>query len=206
MRFRHVSNNQGIVLLTTLMLTLIFFLIIIVLLYTVLQGTSQSGLFKRYETALQASHGGLEVFGKEVVSKTVGNGWATFYNSLPIAYQNLVAVRDAACFQEKLTKKTADWSIADCSNTITDLALYDVRFRLQGNAGQPNFVVDIKVVDSVIGNTDTSGIQLEGTAVVGINTGAITPQQIPYQYRLEVVGKRETNPDENARLSALYYY
>jgi len=217
---RYANNNKGIALITALMFTVISLLIIIVIIYIVTQGVVISGFQKRYETALDASHGGLEIVTKEfipqiirdasdpngAVSSIALSNYVTNQLSGYTYYQAMITRQATdACFTDKLTKLTNNWNGA-CDKQVDNLrTAFDVSFRLNGMAGRPNFVVYTKIVDTVPGNTSTSGIELEGDAVVG-TSAVLSPPHKPYQYRIEVRAEREANPDENSNLSALYLF
>jgi hypothetical protein len=82
----------------------------------------------------------------------------------------------------------------------------DMTFRLSGSPGASDYIVYAKIVDTVAGNTDTSGLDLivEGGST-GNNPGVQT-QKNPYLFRVELLGERISNPDERSRLSVLYAY
>lgn len=209
---KYIKNENGIALVTALLITLISLAIIMAVVYFVTQGTKVSSLEKRYKTALEASHGGLEVITKDIIPQTIGGTAITsIISALPPTYKSMFVMNPGlpdvvTCFTDKMTKSTVDWA-AGCSTTITDVkTTYDFRVTLNGIAPQPNFTAYTKIVDSVKGNTDTSGLILEGTGVVESGSGVVTPQHFPYTYRIEVQGERQNNPDERANLSALYAY
>ena len=208
----HLKNKQGIALITALLLTLIGLAVILAALHFVTQGTILSGMHKRYSTSLEAAHGGVEIIAKEIIPKTIAG--TTMLQSLG-SYGDLVSYQVSDnCFIEKMTKATANWDSSLCTadNTSLDLKksdgtnIADVTLTLLGTAPQPNFKVYTKIVDTVPGNSDTSGLVLEGFGVVESGSGIVTPQHFPYTYRVEVQGERETNPDERANISVLYAY
>jgi hypothetical protein len=200
------KDERGIALVTALLLTLIGLAIILAALYFVTQGTMMSGLQKRYATALEASHGGLEILTQNIIPKTIGG---TYLSSLAISGVLNAGVSDT-CFNAKLTTATNSWfSSGSCNsagNDLNPLNFPDITLTLNGGVNQSNLLVSIKIVDTQPGNTDTSGISLLGSGVVGSQSGIITPQHVPYMYRLEVEGQRQTDPDEKANLSAVYAY
>ena len=75
---------------------------------------------------------------------------------------------------------------------------------LQATTGSP-FTVYTKIVDTVPGNSDISGLQLEGSGVAE-SSSLLRPQQIPYIYRIEIQGERKDNPTAQANLEVLYAY
>ncbi len=217
------KNEKGIALVTALLLTLIGLAIIMAALYFVTRGTTLSGFQKRYQTSLEASHGGVDIVTKEFIPKAIGGTLLTTFGdyggfvSYPVSSTinticptcpatNYTSLNDLnTCFTDKLTKATSDWG-ATCSTTFDPKSSPDVVLTLSGAASQPDFNVYAKIVDTVPGNSSTSGIELDGAGVVDSNSGIITPQHFPYIYRLEVQGERKNNPDERANLSAVYAY
>lgn len=197
-----IKNERGIALLTSLLLTLITLAMILVALYMVTSGTKISGLFKSYRTGVEASYGAADLITKDFIpQKITGITLVTLGT-----YGGRVAygVTDA-CFTTKLTSLTATWGL--CSSTLDPTDTPDITFTLTAAAGAP-YTVDAKIVDTTAGNTDTSGLNLIGAGVVegGGGSGIITPQHIPFMYRIEVQGQRQSNPDERASLSLLYGY
>jgi len=193
-------NERGVALVTVLLLALIGLGITLAALYMVGRGIQISGLFKRYETALEASHGAADFVVKEFIPNKIGEvPLATLGNYGGIVAYNI----DDACFTNKLTLPTASWGCSDTSLDPTNSP--DMTLTLAATGGTP-FRVFTKIVDTVPGNTSTSGIMLEGMGVVESGSGIITPQHFPYMYRIEVRGERQTNPDERANLSVLYAY
>lgn len=197
----YCDNEKGIALVTALLLTLIGLAIILAAVYFVMQGTKASGFQKRYATAFEASNGGVEIMTKEIITKTIGG---TVLSSLGTYGGVLAANVTDACFTTKMTTATNSWGA--CNSSLDPTASPDITLTLNGTGGSANFVVYTKVVDTVVGNTDTSGISLQGAGVVQSSAGIITPQHFPYIYRVEVQAQRQTNPDEKSDLSALYAY
>lgn len=206
---KYYNNEKGIALVTALLLTLIGLAIILAAVYFVTQGTKGSGFQKRYATALEASNGGVEIITKEIIPKTIGgtplSALGNYNNMLS---ENAPTAAEDSCFTVKLTTATSSWSTAcNVNNSSLDPTVSpDMTLTLNGVAPQPNYVVFTKIVDTIPGNTDTSGISLQGSGVVQGSAGIITPQHFPYIYRIEVQGQRQTNPDEKANLSAVYAY
>ena len=199
---KYYDDERGIALVTALLLTLIGLAIILAAVYFVMQGTKVSGFQKRYATALEASNGGVEIITKEIIGKTIGGAGLSTLGT----YGNMLLpnVSDG-CFNTKLTTATNSWGACNVGG-LTAASNADIILTLNGAGGSANFTVYTKVVDTVVGNSDTSGISLQGSGVVQSSSGIITPQHFPYIYRVEVTGQRQTNPDEKAELSAVYAY
>jgi len=207
---RYLKNKDGVALMMALILSVIALAIVSALLYFVVQSTEISGFQKRYRTAHEAAKGSIELITKEIISGTIGGDPLSSLGS----YGGLVKIdpgRDN-CFRSKLTTPVQNWDCKckDCEQSLDpdDLRkVPDVTFSLPAVPPQPNFAVYGKIVDTVPGNTDTSGLELDADiSVVGSGSGLITPMHYPYMYRIEVLSERETNPDERAQFSVLYAY
>jgi hypothetical protein len=213
---RILSNERGVALVTAMMLTLISLAIVLAALYFITQQTQLSAAGKRYRTALDAAHGGVEVFTKEVIPQLF-NGYSTGQISASFngpnpspALQNLslAMTTSTLCMSDKLNQNTSGW--AHCptdTNRLDPKTLYDARFTLRGLPLQPGFNVYAKLVDTKKGNSDTTGFELldSGAGVTGTSSG-VSPKHIPAIYRIEVQGEREKNPLERAKLTVLYAY
>jgi len=197
-----VLNEKGIALVMVLILSLIAFAIISALIYFLTQSTVVSAIQKRYRTALEASHGGVEFTTKEIIPQTIPG---TTLSSLG-TYAGLMSVQVTdACFAAKLTSLPPNWP-GGCSSTLDPKPSPDITLTLLGVPPQPNFNVFVKVVDTALGNSDRSGLELEGLGVVESGAGMITPKHSPYIYRIELQAERAGTPDERSNLSALYAY
>jgi len=201
---RYLENKEGVALMMALILSVITLAIVSALLYFVVQSTEISGFQKRYRTAQEAAKGSIELITKEIISGTIGGDSLSSMDS----YRGLVRVEPGrdTCFSSKLIGQVANWH-ASCDKSMDPKNVPDVTFSLPGVPPQPNFAVYGKIVDTVPGNTDTSGLELDvDISVVGSGSGLITPMHYPYMYRIEVLSERETNPDERAQFSVLYAY
>jgi len=200
-----LKNNQGIALVTSLMLTLISLTIVMALLYVVTQGIRVSGQHKKYSTALDASYGGSDILVKDVMPLILQNySSAGLTTAISTAFGSVVVLNsDPSCFRSKLTTVTANWP-SGCSNAPNPKSSPDVTMTLQSTTGNP-FRVYSKIVDTIPGNSDTSGLQLEGSGVAE-SSSLLTPQSFPYIYRMEVQGEKQTGATAQANIEVLYAY
>ena len=206
MNIKCLNNEKGIALVTALILTLISLTIIMALLYMITAGTKLSGAQKRYKSSLEASQGGAEILLKDIIPTVMRNySSSTLVTQVQNDFSAVTLQVDSAqnCLQAKLTRPSSQWP-AGCSNTSNPKESPDISFNLQATTGN-SFVVYTKIVDTVKGNTDVSGLQLEGAGVAE-SSPVLTPQHFPYIYRLEVQGERATNAKEQANISVLYAY
>jgi hypothetical protein len=201
-----INNKKGVALVTALMLTLISMGIIMALLTMITAGTKLTGAQKRYRTAMEAAHGGSEVAIKDIIPLILRNySTSTLITQLQTDFSSigLQVATNQACLQAKLSKSSSQWP-AGCSSAMSPKQSPDMSFTLQATAGDP-YRVYAKIVDTVSGNSDLSGLQLEGAGVAE-SSPVLTPQHFPYLYRVEVQGERSANAREQANISALYAY
>jgi len=201
-----IRNKDGIVLVTSLMLTLISLTIVMALLYMVTQGVKSSGQLRKYRTAVEASYGGTDILVKDIMPTIMQNySSSSFKTTMEGAYTgvNLQMLSDPKCIQKKLSKNTASWP-SGCSNTPNPKQSPDMQITLNSTSGSP-FIVSSKIVDTVAGNSDTSGLQLEGSGVAE-SSSLLTPQHIPFIYRMEIQGERQGNSTAQANIEVLYAY
>jgi len=201
-----VSNNKGVALVTSLMLTLISLTIVMALLYMITRGTQMSAQNKKYKTSLEATYGGTEIVTKDVFPLVLRNYSSTALNaqiSSNFGSINMTVVTTQNCLQSKLTKATANWP-SGCSNVPDPKKSPDMTFSLSAVTGSP-FIVYSKIIDTAIGNSDLTGLQLEGAGVAE-GSSVLTPQHFPYIYRLEVQGERQSNATAQANIEVLYAY
>jgi len=201
-----LKNNEGIALVTSLMLTLISLTIVMAVLYMVTLSVHQSGQLKKYRTALDASYGGSEIMVSDILPVVLQNYSSTsLVGTVEGTFSgvNLAVVTTQKCLQSKLTKNTSGWS-TDCDTSMEPKKSPDMSFTLQAASGNP-FIVYSKIVSTVVGNSDTGGLQLEGAGVAE-SSSLLTPQHFPYIYTMEVQGERQNNPTTKANIEVLYAY
>lgn len=204
-----LRSQDGIALVTSLMLTLISLTIVMALMYMMTFGTKASGLYKKYKTSLDATYGGTEIYTKDILPMILRN-----YSS-PSLVSDLVSSTSGFgaiglhvnttqnCLQSKLTKSTANWSSV-CDSSPSASKNPDMSFNLQASSGNP-YTVYSKIVDTTIGNSDVSGLQLEGSGVAEGST-VLTPQHFPYVYRVEIQGQHQNSQGAQANVEVLYAY
>lgn len=203
---RLMNQEQGFALVTSLMMTFISLVIVMAVFYMITQNVQRTGAFKRYKTALEASYGGTDIIVKEIVPLVLQNitDPKTFLETqYGGTLTNFSVATTSTCMIDKLTKETSQWG-STCSTTTSAKSGPDMTFQLQATGGRP-YTVYSKIIDTVNGNTDISGLQLGGAGVAE-SSSIITPQHIPYVYRMEVQTERSTNATEQANLSVVYAY
>jgi hypothetical protein len=217
---KRMNNEKGIALVTALMLTLISLTIVLTLLYLVNQGITTTASQKRYRNSLEAAHGGIDVFAREVIP-----GIITAINANPADPSTAVAntvvtlksrftsigldFSSGDCIRQKLTLPASQWTACSAPSMTTDPKQgFDATFVLKGTSSMSTgYKVFTKIVDTTPGNSDATGIDYldSGSGVTGSSSG-LSPKHLPGLYRMEVQGEKETNPKEKALLSVLYAY
>lgn len=200
-----ISNNKGIALVTSLMLTLISLVIIMSVMLLITQSISRTGMIKRYKNTVEAAYGGTDVVMKDVIPYILRNYTSSNIKSrLETNFGGIgLTSTSKECLQAKISLPASSWP-SDCSTSLVAKSSPDFSFQLQAAAGQP-FSVYTKIIDTVVGNSDQSGLQLEGGGVAE-SSSVITPQHFPYVYRVQIQGERTTNATEKAEMSVLYAY
>lgn len=218
---KHIANQKGIALITSLLLSLISLAMVLAVIYFVTQGARITGIEKKYQTALEAAHGASEFVTKTVIPNAItltvselanpakDYSIATLESSFSAINLNVNDSLSPACLHDKLHKYTKftrtdlQWGSTCDSSLTVGPSSYDMKFTLSAVAPEPDFDVYVKIVDTVRGNSNTSGLDLEGLGVVESGSGLVVPMHRPYLYRLEVQAQRQ-NKDEQANLTVLY--
>lgn len=222
-----VKNERGVALVTALMLTMISLGIIMALMYIVMQSTKMSSMSKFYKNSLEASYGGVEGVAKDIIPHVFANISSTSLAIMKTKYSNVALdfhVTDT-CMKQKLTQPPDKWTActADQRSDVVNFVKFapDLTFVLRGLPGQPGYKVFSKIVDTTLGNTDAaagkSAEKLKETFLIagasGVSYGSqgqggsiVAVKHIPYLFKFEVQGERETNAKERANLSVLYAY
>jgi hypothetical protein len=212
--------QKGIALATVLVLTAISLSIVASLVYLVTQGTRFSGFHKRYATAHEAGTGGAELImmlihyhGDIKTGDFAGLNLTTMSGAFgscdcgdPLVFNDTTP---SSCLCRKLCDPTDIWVAAGCSNSYInpsdiETSFPDLRLDLTGTGGT-TYRVFTKIVDTTIGNTDLSGLNLGGTGVVN-SSGTISAPTSPYLYSIEILSEDSVHAIEQSRLSVLYAY
>ncbi len=223
---RFLRSEKGIALLTVLVLSFISLAIIAALIFLVTGGTRGSGFNKRYETARETGYGGIDII-RALIRKqgdlTSLSGLLDQLGSKTTNPVNVFAQCDCgdttdpdsitpnpdSCLCRKLCSPTlksdGNYNWKACDSSMDPTSNYDLNFELPGFG--TNYDVFAKIVDTSLGNTDFSGLNLGGTAVVA-TSGTITAPADPYLYSIEITAQDTdySSRKERARLSVLYAY
>lgn len=191
-------------LVTVLAIILICSIFITLAYYFVYRGTEVSGIERRYKTAKEATFGALEVFTKEVIPLGIsGTCLSSILSRFPEGTVERGGLSDE-CFSSKLLESVSAWP-SGCDSSMDLKGSYDLLFSLRGETSAEVYRVYLKVVDTVKGNTSTSGPTLEGAGVTEVQAGIIPVRHFPYLYKVELQGEKEGS-SERVNLSVLYAY
>ena len=204
---RILRSADGAALVTALMLTMLALVISLALLQWVGTGTRISAGQKRYRSALEAAHGGVELLTLELIPK-LARMEAT-ESSLKSDFSLIdLQLPQYDCLKQKLHNPTSSWGACNASADPDDAP--DAIFKLSDERSRgKGFQVSTKIVDTVPGNSDSSGIieYLDQGSSVSGSEQVIRPQHVPGIYNISVQGVREGgHVREKARLSVLYAY
>lgn len=196
-----LGNERGVALVMALVLGLVGMLMITALFYMVGTGTWTSGSKKRYQTALESSHGGMNFFAKEIIQLGVGGeNLSAMGNYGGVLTQQI----NDANFILKLT------TIGNTTHIFGDAAYPadnpDATLTLAFTAPTPNMTVTNTILSTAIGNSSLSRKQLIIGGVTETASGQSTGQHIPYLFQTETRSQSAVNSRERARLSSIYAY
>lgn len=216
---RYIQNEKGIALVMVLIFSLIGLAIVSAMLFMLTQGTLMSGTNKMFRSADEAGLAGVNVAVDMVQNRGVPSLGTLAFGPLT----------GDACLSDKLTigrgtgapSALTPWlnCYAQLQGTLAgqpqaDRFAYDPTInpditRLLAGPGT-TFTAQAKIIDTVQGNTDVSGLvgsgQLGGAGVVAASGGQVSPPAVPYLYRIEVQTQNNNNPAEVSRYSVLYAY
>ena len=204
---KHLNNQQGFALVTALMLTFIALVIATAMLYLLTQNIKVSGAQKRYKSVIEASYGGSEVVMNDIIPLVFqGLSLTDLQNEFSgIPDFNLQTPSGLNILTDKLNDESSGWSGTN-SRTLDPKSSPDLQFSLPASGpNAPPYTVYAKIVDANKGNTDVSGLQLEGAGVAEASS-VVTPQHFPNIYRVEVASESSANASERANISLLYAY
>lgn len=209
----HNKKNQGVALISALIVISISAGIFAAIMYFTVTGSEISGIQRKYQSSKEASIGALDIMTKDILPKvitgaalsSVVSGLTTYPDIIPAITAN--SAKDT-CFQAKLTTLTGSWPGGTCDSGTDPTVNSDIVFNLKGVAGSTRpFVVSVKIIDTVPGNSDKSGTVLElGTGTVDNAAGVISVQHFPYLYTLMTDARPQNSTTERANIEVLYAY
>jgi hypothetical protein len=204
---KNFLEKKGAALITVVALIVVTSAMVAAVYYFIRRGIEVSGLQKKYQTAREASLGGLDVFTKEILPMAITG---TNLSDVVASFSSITSAQvtqgsSNACFRFKL-RLPGVVDPGGCSTTMNAKDNPDITFVVSGIAPARRFDVYTKIIDTVAGNSSTSGITLEGQGTAESQTGMITAQHFPYMYRMEVQSERQNDATEKANFTVLYAY
>lgn len=187
-----LRNEHGFAMGFVLILAAVSLGLTLAMLFMLGRGSYVSGQQMRYQSAVQASHGGMEAMLQLIGTRGVP--------STPYTNLFLNTTGGVTNLQVKLNGTTDTWgldnsiSINPADNTTFDVRLDLGPYRAYG-----------KIVDTVTGNSGPDEGLLK-TGVVSTNSGEVVVMSIPYLYTVEVLAQSTTVPTERSKISVLYQY
>ena len=208
-------NKKGVALILVLMIVVLSAGLLAAIMYYAMTGTEISGLQRKYETSKEASLGAIEIFTKDIIPRVLQDQAAGLSGITGLLTQGVGIVDSVVvdtsmntCFDSKLRSTTTGWDASCVNATNTDPTLNpDITFNLLSATGSTRpYVVNVKIIDTAIGNSSLSGVALEGGGVVETGLGEITTRHFPYLYTMTVQGRLQNSTTERAGFEILYAY
>jgi len=210
---KHVMNgDRGIALVLALVVVSVAAGIFAAVMYFSLTGTEMSGLQRKYQSSKEASLGAIDIMTKDVLPRVISGTTLSSAVSGMVLPSVLPAIQAAAakdtCFATKLTTATSGWPGGTCDSGPDATVNSDIVFNLKSSASSTRpFVVSVKIVDTVAGNSDKSGIVLElASGVVDDASSIIKIQHFPYLYTIATDARPQNSTTERANIEVLYAY
>lgn len=217
MRMKKMSHynekNKGVALVSVLIVVSIAAGIFAAIMYYTLSSTEISGMQRKYQSSKEASIGAIEVMTKDILPRVITgstlsgvvSGLAILPDIVPSVTAN--SARDV-CFRTKLTSLTGSWPGGTCDSNPDPTVNSDIVFNLKGVGGSSRpFVVSMKIIDTVPGNSDKSGTVLElASGTVDNASGMISVQHFPFLYTLMTDARPQNSTTERANIEVLYAY
>ena len=208
-------NKTGVALVLVLMIVVLSAGLLAAIMYYTMTGTEISGLQRKYETSKEASLGALEIFTKDIIPGVLqdqAGGLSGITNNLIKGSGAIVDVvtpgSSNPCFNSKLTTTTGSW-LSECVDpTNTDPTIgTDITFNLLSVTGSTRpYVVNAKIIDTAVGNSSMSGVDLETGGVVETGSGEIETRHFPFLYTMMIQGQLQNNTSQRANFEILYAY
>lgn len=213
-----IKNQKGIALMTALLLTLVTLAVIMAVFYLINRQTNTSAAQKVYTSALQAAYGDSDIFIKDLLPMMFpyvddplkdNSYWENNFTGI-----DLKIASTSACMNDKLKKDTVDWSNCPTGSTSTDATAFaDTTIMLKGV--NTNYKVYSKIIDTIKGNTDSSGnsdrySSADGSTGKGGNN--LDGKRVPFVYTVEIQAEAASSAlgnkpgQEKAMLEVLYAY
>ncbi|MHB8110124.1 MAG: hypothetical protein ACYDHW_08840 [Syntrophorhabdaceae bacterium] len=206
------GRGKGVALVTSLIVISVAAGIFAAVMYYALTGSEISGLQRKYQSSKEASLGAIDIFTKDILPRTVSGtnlSAAITGMAVPSVMPSIQAnTGQDLCFKEKLSKPTAQWTAGLCNSSPDPLVNSDIVFNLKsGSTATRPYVVNVKIIDTVKGNSDKSGVVLEiAGGVVDDRTGMVEVRHYPWLYTIVTDARPQNSTTERANIEVLYAY
>ena len=209
---QHSKRNKGVALISALIVVSIAAGIFAAVMYFTLSSTEISSIQRKYQNSKEASIGAIDIMTKDILPRVItGANLSSAITGLGgsdiIPVVKAESAKDA-CFLAKLTSATSSWPGGTCDSNPDPTINSDIVFHLKttSTSNKP-YVVNLKIVDTVTGNSDRSGTVLEaGSGVVDDASAIIKVQHFPYLYTMMSDSRPQNSTTERANIEVLYAY
>jgi len=210
---KEFGREKGVALVSALIVVSVAAGIFAAVMYFALSGTDISGLQRKYQSSKEASLGAIDVLTKDLVPRVMGGSnlsavVATLVKPAGVLPAVTANAANDACFSAKLTTSTSGWPGGACDSGAEATTNPDIIFNLKGKADQTKpYVVSMKIIDTVSGNSDRSGVVLDvGSGVVDDASSLIRIQHFPFLYTIVTDARQQGSTTERANMEVLYAY
>lgn len=199
-----LGNQRGIALVMALVLGLVGMLMITAILYMVGTGTWQGGSKKRYQTALNASYGGMDFFVREIIQRGLSGESLSALGGDYSGGNGVLTMTpgDVGNFATKLTTVgVANWTVG------YPVTPPDATLTFTFTSPTPDMTVNSTIMATHLGNSTLSSRNLiGGLGVTATPKGGTGGGYIPFLFLTETQGQSAVSSKEKANLSAIYIY
>jgi len=206
------SMDRGVALVSALIVVSVAAGIFVAIMYFAMTGTEISNLQRKYQSSKEASLGAIDILTKDVLPRVIsGTNLSAAVTGMVLPSVLPAIQADAtkdACFRAKLTGVTSTWPGGTCDSGPDATLNSDIVFNLKSTSTSTRpFVVSLKIVDTVTGNSDKTGTVLElASGVVDDASAIIKVQHFPYLYTIVTDARPQNSTTERANIEVLYAY
>ncbi|OPY01293.1 MAG: hypothetical protein A4E60_01786 [Syntrophorhabdus sp. PtaB.Bin047] len=204
--------NRGVALISALIVVSVAAGIFAAIMYYAMTGSELSGLQRKYQSSKEASLGAIDILTKDILPRVMSGTELSAAVTGMVIPSVLPAIQaDAgkdACFRAKLSGVTSTWPGGTCDSSPDATVNSDIVFNLKStSAATKPFVVSMKIVDTVTGNSDRTGTILEtASGVVDDASSIIKIQHFPFLYTIMTDARPQNSTTERANIEVLYAY
>lgn len=213
--------NRGVALISALIVVSVAAGIFAAIMYYAMTGSELSGLQRKYQSSKEASLGAIDILTKDVLPRVMsGTDLSAAVTGMVIPSVLPAIQADAgkdACFRAKLSGPAGGDALAvpplpawpaGCDSGSDATINPDVVFNLKSTSTSTKpFVVSMKIVDTVTGNSDRTGTILEtASGVVDDASSIIKVQHFPFLYTIMTDARPQNSTTERANIEVLYAY